>query len=459
MLEPSRLHKEMLQAVNSTASAWTSPSDPAAFGPAPLSEQQFGKLMAALGPFEQAPVLGVGVSGGADSTALAILAHDWARERGGRVHALIVDHGLRPESAGEAERVAAACASRGMSADVLTWKGEIPVSGVEEAARATRHQLLAKACRKHGLLHLLLAHHGDDQAETADMRQAMGSGPLGLAGMSACVERSHYRLLRPLLSISRAQLEATLRARGIGWLDDPMNHDLSFARARLRRVGARPYDSASGQVREAMEQELAEVLPGLVELDSFGRAQLDRIGWSRLPHPLALRVVSRIAQTVGGLDYPPRLRRMEALVSKLTAVGPLRATLGRCLWRGDERLAITRERRNLPFMTECGGEDEVLWDGRFRLALPAGLWSVGPVTTTQWRDLAAQSDQSALNGVKNPELGALPAVHDLEGVVAVPHLGYARNAHGMACRARFAPRQPLVPAKFVGTGAMDDDRR
>lgn len=449
----------MLQAVTNTATAWMPQSDVVSTDQPSLTAVQFDRLMQALGPYERAPVLGVGVSGGADSTALALLAHEWAVERGGRVHALIVDHGLRPESASEADHVAAICAGWGMTADVLTWHGHVPATGIEEAARVLRHQLLDEACREHGLMHLLLAHHGNDQAETADMRRTMGSGPLGLAGMSACVERPHYRLLRPLLSVSRAQLEATLRARGIGWTDDPMNHDLTFARARLRRDGALPYDPAVGQNRSAIEQELVESLPRIVTLDSLGRAQLDRAGLSRLGRPLACLAVSRIAQAVGGLDYPPRMSRLETLLSKLTAPGPVRATLGRCLWRGDTLVTILREHRNLPFQDVQGGRAELLWDGRFRLKLPAGPWSVGPVSMTQWRDLAAQSGQTAPAGVKNQELGALPAVYDLEGMVAVPHLGYASSARLMACTARFAPRQPLVPAKFVGAGAMEDDRR
>ncbi len=448
----------MLQTQTNTTTALMQQADGVAAS-APLSQTEFDALMTALGPYDRSPVLGIAVSGGADSTALALLAHEWSLQRGGRTFALIVDHGLRRESAREARHVAALCTRWGMSAEVLSWDGDVPVSGVEKAARLMRHELLGEACRKHGLLHLLLAHHRDDQAETATMRKSMGSGPLGLAGMSACVERPHFRLLRPLLSVPKSRLVATLRERGIGWIDDPMNHDLSFARARLRRDGTQPYDPAMGLHRQALEQELAEILPGIVTLDTWGRAQLDRLAVSRLDRSLRHHAVSRIAQTVGGLNYPPRMRRLEALVSNLAASGLVRASLGRCLWRGDSMVTVSRERRCLPHQAVCGGGREVLWDGRFRLGMPSGTWTIGPVSLTQWRDLAAQSGLSSPDGVKNPEFGALPAVHDLEGVAVVPHLGYARDARFMACKVRFAPRQPLVSASFVGTGAMGADRR
>jgi tRNA(Ile)-lysidine synthase len=67
----------------------------------PLSAPEFAELMAPFAPFEARPALAVAVSGGRDSVALAVLAHEWAGERQGRVLALVVDHGLRPEAAGE----------------------------------------------------------------------------------------------------------------------------------------------------------------------------------------------------------------------------------------------------------------------------------------------------------------------------------------------------------------------
>jgi tRNA(Ile)-lysidine synthase len=70
-----------------------------------LSAAEFAARMAALGPFEIHPHLAVAVSGGSDSMATALLADTWARERGGRVTALTVDHGLRDGAAAEARRV------------------------------------------------------------------------------------------------------------------------------------------------------------------------------------------------------------------------------------------------------------------------------------------------------------------------------------------------------------------
>ncbi|MDA0704544.1 MAG: tRNA lysidine(34) synthetase TilS, partial [Proteobacteria bacterium] len=200
----------------------------------PLTVAEFARLLENFGPYEPGVRLAVGVSGGPDSMALALLADAWARACGGRVLALIVDHGLRPASTEEAARVAGWLVARGFETRVLPWLGEKPERGVQAAARAARHALLEAACREAGILHLLLAHQREDQAETILLRRAAQSGADGLAAMAAVVERRHCRLLRPLLTVPRARLIATLEAAGQDWIEDPSNADTGFTRIRLR---------------------------------------------------------------------------------------------------------------------------------------------------------------------------------------------------------------------------------
>src|SRR5690606_9469224 len=115
-------------------------------------------------PFEPRPHLAAAVSGGADSTALLLLAHQWASERGGRITTLTVDHGLRPEARAEAQSVARLCAERGIEHHILTCP-PFPGGATQEEAREARYGLLTGWCRERHALHLLLAHHRDDQAE------------------------------------------------------------------------------------------------------------------------------------------------------------------------------------------------------------------------------------------------------------------------------------------------------
>jgi len=194
----------------------------------PLTLGEFTAILAALGRFESAPFLAVAVSGGPDSMALAILADRWARERAGEICALSVDHRLRPESGEEIRRLGAWLSARSIRHEILVWAGEKPRSGIQDAARLARYRLLGGWCREHGCLHLLTAHHRDDQIETYLIRRRAHSGPDGLAGMSAIRELADCRLLRPLLGVARDRLFALLKREGQPFIIDPSNFDPVF---------------------------------------------------------------------------------------------------------------------------------------------------------------------------------------------------------------------------------------
>lgn len=179
--------------------------------------------MAPFAPFEPRPILAVAVSGGPDSLALAFLAAAWAAKRRGRIVALTVDHGLRKDSGKEARTVGRWLNDAGVAHHILTWKGPKPRTGIQAAARNARYRLLREWCRRQGILHLLVAHTRDDQAETFLLRLHRESGVAGLAAMPAISEEPDLRILRPLLTLPKARLIATLQARKQEWIEDPSN--------------------------------------------------------------------------------------------------------------------------------------------------------------------------------------------------------------------------------------------
>jgi tRNA(Ile)-lysidine synthase len=286
----------------------------------PLTAGDFAPLMAQFEPFESHPVLAVAVSGGRDSLCLALLAHGWAKARGGRILALIVDHGLRAEAAGEAATTRDLLARRGVASEILHWTGPKPASGLQEAARSARYRLLFEACRRHDVLHLLVAHHAEDQGETVTMRAARGSGPDGLAGMAALVERPEARLLRPLLAVPRARLTASLLAQDIRWIDDPSNADPRFERARLRNRGSDGLTASADEEgrRAARERRLARAAVETLEFDLEGAAAIDRTGFGRLGADLGARLLSRVVQCLGRRDHPPRRDRLDRAAARLS---------------------------------------------------------------------------------------------------------------------------------------------
>ncbi len=314
--------------------------------------------MTRLGPFGPSPKLAVGCSGGADSTALALLARDWAAADGGTVLALIVDHGLREDSAGEAARTARLLAGRGIAAKILPLAGLPTGPKLQESARAARHASLAAAARDAGCLFLLLGHHAADQAETVAMRAARGqSGLEGIAGFSA---RRDVVLLRPLLGVAPAALRDFLRSLDIGWIEDPSNKNPKFERVRIRQAGksAMAADPAS---RQALEREVADFLARHAVLRQEGFAILAA---SSAP-PAALAALLRV---IGGRLYAPDQQAVGSLAAQLrpATLGGVRIALAGRLGPG---WLLAREPAGCaqPMPAAAGA----LWDNRFRLARAA----------------------------------------------------------------------------------------
>nr|WP_230975583.1 tRNA lysidine(34) synthetase TilS [Acetobacter garciniae] len=210
------------------------------FSGQPVDPLWFAARMAELGPFgpddPALPPIALAVSGGGDSLALAWLARQWRAN----LLALVVDHGLRADSAQEADLTHDRLSRMGMAARVLRLTDLARGAGMAARARQARYRALLQACRAEGCVNLLLGHQADDQAETAFMRQRAGSGPDGLAAMGWVSIRDGVRLVRPLLGVSRLALRNTLREAGLAWVDDPSNEDRRAERVRVRQALAMP---------------------------------------------------------------------------------------------------------------------------------------------------------------------------------------------------------------------------
>lgn len=177
----------------------------------------------------------VAVSGGADSLALGMLTRDWISDHGGRITALIVDHGLRPESFQEAQRVGQWLKDLNIPYQILTWEGEKPTTRIQEKARQARYQLLERWCQDHHVPCLLTAHHQDDQWETMMQRITRHSGVVGLQGILPCVQRPFGEIFRPFLGISKSEILAYLKKEAQGYIEDPSNLNLKYERVRWRQ--------------------------------------------------------------------------------------------------------------------------------------------------------------------------------------------------------------------------------
>lgn len=337
------------------------------------------------------------VSGGADSLALMHLVADWLSGRAtdaavqDGVTVLTVDHGLRREARVDALFVKQAAEARGLRAEILKVDEAAPASGIQEWARAVRYRLLfGRAAGQGGCCAVVTAHHRDDLAETVLMRLSRGSGIDGMAAMAPVTFREGVALLRPLLDIPKSRLIQTLAVRGVTWIEDPSNEQLTFERVRLRRATRARAELGLGDAalsltarRMARARDALETLTDAVLTSGLGDPRLRRAGvfpWvypaGQLPDELAIRALQRVVSAVGGAAKMLRLARVERLFADMASAGFRGASLGRCVITAGPRIGrrghdealfyIYREvdRSELPVI-ETEFRTAVIWDNRF----------------------------------------------------------------------------------------------
>jgi tRNA(Ile)-lysidine synthase len=241
----------------------------------------------------------VAVSGGPDSTALLVAAH----ECGIDLVAAHYDHALRPGSELVASEVRALCGRLGVDLVTERRTEDMPQGSVQAGARALRYSFLDRAARETGAGAVALAHTADDLVEGVVLHMLRGCGLAGFRGMPA--RRGHY--VRPWLHVWRSEVVDFLRRRGIVADADPSNVDRKHARVRARldvlpalerdcpgirrrfhaaalRV-SRLHDSAIDQASSALDRE-----------------PLTAAGVRALPEPVATEVLAILYRRAGGAE-------------------------------------------------------------------------------------------------------------------------------------------------------------
>lgn len=264
----------------------------------------------------------VALSGGADSLALtAALAREHTA-----VEALVVDHGLQPESAQTAARAAQLALDLGCSGSRVLPVTVNGAGGLEAAARTARQAALRQAGAGSPVL---LGHTLDDQAETVLLGLARGSGPRSIQGMRAWDDPWG----RPLLGVRRAMTRAVCAELGVQPHEDPMNTDPRFVRARLRaEVLPLLEDVLQGGVAEALARTADAVRADNGHLDEEAAAVYAKIGGAKiavtdvagLPGPIRRRVLRLWLMGNGaGALTETQIRSVDALASAWRGQGPV----------------------------------------------------------------------------------------------------------------------------------------
>lgn len=427
----------------------------------------------ASGPFALA------YSGGGDSHALLCLASHWARLQKRTLHAFIVDHALRPGSHDEARHALEAAQRLGARADILTWQGDKPASGVQAAARATRHCLIAGAARKAGIAAILLAHSRDDQNETIWMRLKAGGGWRGCAGMEPISpspvwpEGRGLRLYRPLLNESRSDLRAYLRERGEDWVEDPSNEDPQFERIVIRRRLAELAEAGGevhrlGQIADGFRGVLrherlaaARLAVRGVSLASWGGARLDHAAIVASSSVVRTQLLTALSQAVSGREATPRREAVQRLAEglatgrRVTGAGVMLLPARGASWMIRDPGGVGgRVDRPVSSTSRLGSGDVMVWDGRYEIQAGAAL-DIGPLGA-DYTGLADRECLADVPGAARPGLLALRREERVIGIAGLIHPSEVqiRPIFGERFASRLFPDAP--PTWFHGAIAVAD---
>lgn len=284
----------------------------------------------------------VAVSGGADSVALLRVLLELRQELGIVLSAAHFHHGIRGAEADADQRFVRELAAR-FGLELHEGAGDVPAharaekSSLETAARELRHRWFAELLAQGKVDKIATAHTLDDQAETVLMRLLRGTGSRGLAGIFPV--QKEKRLVRPLLAMSRREVEAYLTAAGETWREDSSNRDLRHTRNRIRH-----------ELLPLLERDYNPAIRStLAELAELARADAEY--WTAETTSLLPRLVRPGKPSRSGRTTSGDASRTVAL--DLAAFRALPLALQRqVLYRVGERLGISLEFTHIHQLTQ-----------------------------------------------------------------------------------------------------------
>jgi len=340
----------------------------------------------------------VAVSGGSDSIALLLLASSWAKSVDASLQVVTIDHGLRPEAAAEAAFVSGVSEGLGLPHLTLAWDGIKPESGISQAARNARYELLEEFAFDIGAKTILVGHTANDQAETILMRNARGEegqqgrGLSGIAPLMLLPKRT--KLIRPLLDVSRNDLRAYLKEMNQSWIEDPSNSDEAYERVRIRNALGDDqkhiselcqFAKLSGELRKTTAIAASAILSEHIEVSQGPLYSIPNAALVDIPAAVKKLVLQVMIAISGGATYFVSERSIEKLLNDDFED---RITMGHCvIEKNKSALKFYREKRNLPSIV-VGPGDHVLWDGRFYIENnSASSYFCGPLSFDQLQAL------------------------------------------------------------------------
>ena len=285
------------------------------------------------------------------------------------IHCFTVDHQLREDAKLESQFVADFCASRHIKHQTLVWDEDKPSTGIQNAARWARYQLLSKACEKVGAIGLVTGHNLDDQIETILMRKLRdksGEG-VGLSGMAAAaLFFNSMWVLRPFLGIRKQALKDHLSNASLNWIEDPSNQNETFERVRIRNQADLSINVSEIEDQGRARQTLSNFAANYIrQYCSTNDGLVFEMNVTDAERRTLEKVLEVLVHVIGGRDRSLGRTDIEKLYDFAISPDDKRITMGRVvLDKSDDKIQLYRENRGFREVRVRAGE-EIRWDGRF----------------------------------------------------------------------------------------------
>ena len=385
----------------------------------------------------------LGLSGGADSTALLYLLKKFMTNNPELkiiVYPVIIDHGLRSDSALEAIEVKKMAIKLGFDPVIKTIKNKKPKGNIQNWARVYRRKLL-HASAVDLSANLLLEHHFHDQVDTIYMRLHRGSGIDGLVGMKEVNFWNGIYIIRPLLIFQKAQLKKYILKNNINYYEDPSNNLYKYERVRIRKVLMIMKENLWPKVANDLTRYsiLNKRLLGLINpcfvkwteqnilIDKTGAIKINFENLKILfykSNEVGIKILGIILQIVGGKEYAPKKKKTLNLMQRIFEISFKSKSLGNVNgYREENSILLIREKRNLCFDMDIIKNKYHIFDGRFLLVSNVS----GKIVQNTKNYFDNEDKQSIFFKYKDQINNSLPIIETLEGKSIRPYLSIIDN--------------------------------
>ena len=301
--------------------------------------------------------IGVAISGGPDSLALAFLTKCFILINNNvDSKFFIVDHKLRKESSKEAKSIKLLLKKFDIECKILNWNGKKPKSNIQGIARNERYNLLKSACKRNSINILLIGHHIDDLYENFFIRLLRGSGLKGLSSFGEPIKEDNFFILRPLIKFYKDDLTYISKLVFNFYIQDPSNQDFFYQRSRIRKL---IFDlRKEGFDKKKLDLTIKNLKIANDGIDFYVEKNVNENSkliadkkiyilnkhFFKQSEEVIFRSISSILKKISNRYYPPRGKSISNLILKINSKKIKKVTLGGCfVEKVNETVFISRE--------------------------------------------------------------------------------------------------------------------